>query len=94
MMMTMEEKEEEEDEEEEEEDEEEEEEEEDEEEEQEEGKLYSAMGVPSRGRYCLGMFAPMRFPTPPARRTRETLSFSTAADATQRIARRPVVDRR
>ena len=52
------------------------------------------MGVPRRGRYCLGMLAPMRLPTPPASRTRETLPFSTVAAATHRIARRPVVLRR
>mmetsp|Transcript_10442 Transcript_10442/g.40771 ORF Transcript_10442/g.40771 Transcript_10442/m.40771 type:complete len:257 (-) Transcript_10442:103-873(-) len=61
-------------------------------------RLYSAMGVPRRGRYCLGMSAFMRLPTPPARRTTLTESFSTAAAATHRTgprtARRTAEERR
>ena len=51
-------------------------------------RLYSAMGVPRRGRYCLGMSAFMRLPTPPARRTTLTESFSTVAAATHRTGPR------
>ena len=41
---------------------------------------YTAIGISSNGKYCFGMFAPIRFPTPPARRTRVTEDGSTTDD--------------
>ena len=38
---------------------------------------YTAIGTSSKGKYCFGMFAPIRFPTPPARRTKVTELSST-----------------
>lgn len=40
--------------------------------------LYVAISCPRSFRYCLGMDAPMRLPTPPASSTTETLPVATA----------------
>mmetsp|Transcript_5291 Transcript_5291/g.18435 ORF Transcript_5291/g.18435 Transcript_5291/m.18435 type:complete len:234 (+) Transcript_5291:246-947(+) len=44
-------------------------------------RLYVAIGRPSSSKYCFGMAAPMRLPTPPASRTTETERGATSADA-------------